>query len=74
MKSLKYLSLIFVALFMFSCSEDIMDDINKEQNDALEMDAKNILPDAIVKTAYETTGTDIAWYATVYIEHNAGRC
>lgn len=72
MKSLKYLSLIFVALFMFSCSEDIMDDINKEQNDALEMDAKNILPDAIVKTAYETTGTDIAWYATVYIEHNAG--
>ncbi|BDX38753.1 hypothetical protein CYCD_21080 [Tenuifilaceae bacterium CYCD] len=57
---------------MFACSEDAMDDVNEEKNDALEMDAKNLIPDAIVKSAYETTGTDMAWYTSVYIEHNAG--
>lgn len=72
MKFIKYFSLLGLLVILSACSEDIMDDINKNRNDASILDAKNLLPDAIVKTAAETTSSDMAWYATVYIEHNAG--
>jgi hypothetical protein len=49
-----------------------MDEINKDLNNALQMSAQSELPDVILKSAFETTGTDLAWYATVYIEHSAG--
>lgn len=58
--------------FLFSCSEDVMDDINKEKNETTEMSADYIITDCGLKTAFETTGTDIAWYSSVYIEHSAG--
>ena len=72
MKTLKILLLAIFPLLFFACSEDKMDEINRELNDALSMSSQNMLPDAIVKTAFQTTGTDMAWYATVYIEHSAG--
>lgn len=72
MKILKYLTIISFSFLLFSCSEDIMDEVNVDQNNPSDMDAKNLIPDAILKTAFETTATDLAWYATVYIEHAAG--
>lgn len=72
MKILKYLLTISIAFIPFACSEDIMDEVNKDLNNTTQMDAKNLLPDIILKTAYETTGTDLAWTATVLIEHSAG--
>ena len=66
MKILKYILIITTSFVIASCSEDIMDNVNREQNDALEMDAKNLLPDILLKSAHETTGNDLAWYATVY--------
>lgn len=72
MKLIKYFSLITILALLSACSEDVMDRINENVNDASFLDAKNFLPDAIVKSAAETTATDIAWYTTVYIEHNAG--
>ncbi len=72
MKILKYLTLISIALLLFSCSEDVMDEVNTDQNNPADMDARNMIPDLILKTAFQTVATDIAWYATVYIEHAAG--
>lgn len=72
MKTIKILFLAILPLFFVACSEKVMDEINKEVNDSENIPAANILPDATLKTAFETTGTDIAWYATVYIEHSAG--
>lgn len=72
MKTLKYLLTASLALMLFACSEDIMDDVNRDQNNTTQMDAKNLLPDIILKSAFETTGTDLAWYATVFVEHSAG--
>lgn len=72
MKTIKIIFLSILPLFFVACSEKVMDEINKEVNNTENMPAANILPDAILKTAFETTGTDIAWYSTVYIEQSAG--
>ncbi len=68
----KILSLMLISVLLFSCSEDKMDEINKDHNNTTEMQSQNLLPDLLLKSGFESTGTDIAWYATVYIEHNAG--
>lgn len=49
-----------------------MDEINRDRNNATEMQSKNLLPDLMLKSGFESTATDIAWYATVYVEQNAG--
>lgn len=72
MKTFKILLITIASLLITSCSQDIMDEINKDVNSALTMSAQSELPDVILKSAFETTGTDIAWYATVYVEHSAG--
>lgn len=73
MKSLKYLFIASAALLTLGgCSEDLMDSINHERNDATDMTAVNMLPAVEIKTAFETAGTDLAWYASVYVEHSAG--
>jgi hypothetical protein len=72
MKTLKLIILTIFTLSIFSCSEDIMDEINKERNETESMPAANILPSIITQSAFESTGTDLAWYATVYCEHSAG--
>ena len=72
MKLYKYLLSALLVVLSFSCSEDIMDDVNRDRNNTTQMDAKNLLPDIILKSAFETTGIDLAWYATVFIEHSAG--
>ncbi|HOI00150.1 MAG TPA: SusD/RagB family nutrient-binding outer membrane lipoprotein [Bacteroidales bacterium] len=68
----KILSLMLISVMLFSCSEDLMDEINQDRNNALNMQSKNLIPDLLLKSAFESTATDIAWYATVYVEHNAG--
>jgi hypothetical protein len=72
MKTLRILLFIILISFIAGCSNDKFEEINKDYNNAYQMPAKNILTDAELKTAFEVAGTDIAWYATVYIEHSAG--
>ncbi len=68
----KIFALFLMIPLFFACSEDMMDEINEDQNNATSMDARNMLPDLTLKTAFQSTATDLAWYATVFIEHNAG--
>ena len=74
MKLYKILILFSVGILLFGCSQEVLDEINEDQTSTnpTEMVANNLVPDMILKSAYETTGTDIAWYSTVFIEHNAG--
>jgi hypothetical protein len=71
MKTIKILFLALLPFFFVACSEEKMDEINKEVNNTEVMPATNMLPNVELRTAVETVGTDIAWYATVYIEHDA---
>lgn len=62
----------FLILSISSCSEDIMDDINKNVNDPTDIESRLILTDAMTSTAFSVIGSDLAFYASVYVEHNAG--
>ncbi len=57
---------------MSSCSEKVMDDINKDVNDPTEMGSRLIITDAMTSTAFSVTGTDFTFYASIYIEQNVG--
>ncbi len=72
MKTLKIVLMVIASLLITSCSEDVMDEINRDVNSATTMSAQSELPDVILKSFFETASTDIAWYATVYVEHSAG--
>jgi hypothetical protein len=71
----KILNILLAGLMViaaWSCSEDIMDDINKNVNDPTEVGSNLIITDAMVTSAFSITGSDLAFYASVYIEHNVG--
>ncbi|MDR0713699.1 MAG: SusD/RagB family nutrient-binding outer membrane lipoprotein, partial [Bacteroidales bacterium] len=54
------------------CTEDIMDDINKDNSKALYVSAKSIVSELITSTAFSTTGGDFSLYASIYMEHETG--
>jgi hypothetical protein len=61
-----------VVLTLWSCSEEIMDDINKNVNDPTDMASGLIITDVMTNTAFTVVGNDFAFYASIYIEHNVG--
>lgn len=65
-------SAALLSLAMVSCSEDIMDDINKDNNHTTDVPGKYIMADVITSTAFNNTGGDLNTYASIYIEHEAG--
>jgi hypothetical protein len=61
-----------LAVLSWSCSEDIMDDINKNVNDPSNVGSHLIITDVMTSTAFRIVGSDLAFYASTYIEHNVG--
>ncbi|QJB34731.1 SusD/RagB family nutrient-binding outer membrane lipoprotein [Chitinophaga oryzae] len=72
MKHWRYIMVPLVALSFTACTDKIMDDINKNRNDAEDVLAANELPTVTTETSFGTTGTDMAWYASVFVELNTG--
>jgi hypothetical protein len=73
MKKILYLLLVGVLAFtVFSCSEDIMDDINKNVNNPTDVGSHLIITDVMTNTAYSVSGTSFNFYASSYIEHHVG--
>lgn len=57
---------------LVSCSEDTMDNINKDNSHTLDAPARFILTDVITSTAQNNTGGDINTYMMSYVEHEVG--
>lgn len=69
----KYAWIVVVMPLVFaSCSKDVMDDINKDNNHTQDVQAKFILADVITSTAFSNTGGDINTYTSAYVEHEVG--
>ena len=73
MKKFIYTTILSFGLMLFgACSEDIMDDLNKNVNDPEDVTSSLTLTDLMSKSAFSNTGSDLAFYASVYMEHNVG--
>ena len=71
----KLINILLSGLLVFAlwaCSEDKMDEINKNINDPTDVASRLIITDVITKSAFTITGSDIAFYASIYLEHNVG--
>lgn len=68
----KYTTFLLSLLFLSACTEDIMDDINKNENNPSEADAKVIMTDIMTATAFSTVGGTVSFYPSIYVEHEAG--
>ncbi len=66
------LPVAILSLTFWSCSESVMDEINKDINDPSDMSSKLIITDAMTGSAFSVVGGDFNFYASLYIEHNAG--
>lgn len=71
---IKYLFLALVALLAASCSEDTMDNINKDESDPAvgTIHANLMITDAIFNTSFGTIDGDLAWYVSSYTEQEFG--
>ena len=69
-----YIAIISLGILFFgsSCSENIMDELNKNVNNPENMSSRLMLTDLMTTSAFTVTGSDLAFYASVYIEHNVG--
>ncbi|WP_026727755.1 SusD/RagB family nutrient-binding outer membrane lipoprotein [Flavobacterium denitrificans] len=73
MKKYKVILLLVVALISLnSCSEDKMDDINKNVNNPTDVPTRFAITDAMTSTAFSNTGSDLSFYTGIYVELNAG--
>ena len=70
----KYLYIALLGLLATSCTEDVMDSINKDQGNppASSIDAKFQITDGIMSTAFTTISGTYAWYASSYTEQIFG--
>lgn len=73
MKKIIYTTILSFGLLLFgACSEDIMDDLNENVNNPENVTSSLTLTDLMTKSAFGNTASDLAFYASVYIEHNVG--
>lgn len=61
-----------MSVLVVSCSEDIMDRINEDNNHSKSVQSKFILADVITSTAFNNVGGDFNTYTSAYVEHEAG--
>lgn len=66
------IAIALIAITFSSCSEDLMDDINKNVNDPANVASSLIISDVMTSSAFSVTGSDLSFYSSCYIEHNVG--
>ncbi len=65
-------SILLLLLFTFSCSDEIMDEIDTDPNNPTDVPISMLMSGCTVATPYWVTGTTLAWYSSVFVEHTTG--
>ena len=69
----KFASLFLAAAFVcLSCSDDKLDNINRDKDHPKIVDSKYILAEVITSTAFHNIGGDLNTYLSTYVEHEVG--
>ncbi len=64
--------MLLLLMFTFSCSDEIMDEIDTDPNNPTDVPISMLMSGCTVGTPYWVTGTTLAWYSSVFIEHTTG--
>ncbi len=65
-------TVILSAGIFHSCSDDEFDKIGTNPNSPTDVPIKLLMPQVGVETAFAVSGTDLAWYSSVFVEHTTG--
>ena len=71
-KYISIFSILLLMLFAFSCSDEIMDEIDTDPNNPTDVPISMLMSGSTAATPYWVTGTDIAWYSSVFVEQTCG--
>jgi hypothetical protein len=65
---------IFIALFAFTsaCTDDVLDKIDTNPNNPTAVPDNMLLTSIITTSVFSVSGTDLAWYSSVFVEHTTG--
>lgn len=67
-----FLAASLLSVTLVGCSEDKMDQINKDNDHTQSVQSKFILADVITSTAFYGVGGDLNTYGAAYVEHEVG--
>ncbi|MCK5134288.1 MAG: SusD/RagB family nutrient-binding outer membrane lipoprotein [Bacteroidales bacterium] len=71
-KYISIFSVLLLMLFTFSCSDEIMDEIDTDPNNPTDVPISMLMSGCTAATPYWVTGTTLAWYSSIFIEHTTG--
>ncbi|KXX67730.1 SusD/RagB family nutrient-binding outer membrane lipoprotein [Flammeovirga sp. SJP92] len=74
MEKIKYMKLFLIGIILSlaSCSEDVLDEINKNPNNPLDAPSQFVMTDAMNASLVRVANGDYAFYASLFIEHQVG--
>ncbi|MDX5436181.1 MAG: SusD/RagB family nutrient-binding outer membrane lipoprotein, partial [Pontibacter sp.] len=75
MKRYKYISFILAIGLLLggsACDEDTLDRIDTNPNNPEDVSINLLMPQVTVNVPTAVTGTDLAWYSSVFVQHTAG--
>jgi hypothetical protein len=55
-----------------ACTEDQLDEIDTNPNDPLDVPVNLLVVQAETDVSFAVSGTDLAWYSSVFVEHTTG--
>lgn len=67
-----FITSIMFMTFITSCTDDVLDEIDTNPNSPLEVPIVLLMPQVTVSAAFGVSGTDLAWYSSVFVEHTTG--
>lgn len=65
-------ALLAALLLTGGCSDDVLDRIGTNPDNPETATVRLLLPQVEVNDAFAVSGTDLAWYATIFVEHSTG--
>jgi hypothetical protein len=71
-KYISILSILLLMLFAFSCSDEIMNEIDTDPNNPVDVPISMLMSGCTAATPYWVTGTTLAWYSSIFVEQTAG--
>lgn len=71
-KTVPYILMLGLAFGTGACSDDKLDEIDNNPNAPEQATLRLLLPQVETDAAFGISGTDLAWHASIFVEHSTG--